>query len=202
MSHDPAMDSDVPNQFRRVSYSKQIFFLFLSLAIGVAALAWMASPRSVVPFFSSSQSGLRLPAIEAAGWINGPPPDRDALVGKVVVIEVWASWCGPCRKNMPLLVKLHESFAGRDVVFIGLTGEGKGELAEVQKMIETFGVTWPNGWGAMRTTQSLEVDSIPALYVFGANGRLAWSSPDGGDVREVLEREVRKAGAKSNDKPS
>lgn len=202
MSQDPAMDSDVPNQFRRDSDSKQIFFLLLSLAIGVAALAWMASPRSLIPFFGSSLTGIRLPAIEAAGWINGPPPDRDALAGKVVVIEVWASWCGPCRKSMPQLVKLHEAFASRGVVFVGLTEEGKGELEEVRKMIETFGVTWSTGWAAVRTTQALEADSIPALYIFGANGRLAWSSPDGGDIREVLEREVRKAEAKSNDKSS
>ncbi len=202
MSHDPVMDPDVPNQFRRDSYSKQIFFFLLSLAIGVAAFAWMASPRSRLPFFGSSQSGLRLPAIEATGWINGLPPDRDALAGKVVVIEVWASWCGPCRKNMPHLVKLHEAFASRDVVFIGLTDEGKGELAEIRKVIETSGVTWSIGWGAMRTTLMLAVDSIPALYVFGADGRLAWSSPDGGDIRTVLEHEVRKAEAKANDKSS
>ena len=202
MSNDPVMDSDFPNEFRRSSYSKQIFFLLLSLALGVAVLAWMLSPRSIVPFFGSSLTGIRLPAIEAAGWINGPPPDRDALAGKVVVIEVWASWCEPCRKNMPSLVKLHEAFANRDVVFVGLTEEGKGELREIRKVIESFGVTWSVGWGAVRTTQALEADAIPALYIFGANGRLAWSSADGGDIRNVLEREVQKAVAKSNDKPS
>ena len=202
MSHDPLMDSDVPNQFRRDSYSKQIFFLLLGLAIGVVALAWMLSPRSFVPFFGSSLTGIRLPEIEAAGWINGPPPTRDALAGKVVVIEVWASWCEPCRKNMPTLVKLHEAFANREIVFVGLTEEGKGELAEIRKVIETSGVTWSIGWGAMRTTLMLAVDSIPALYVFGANGRLVWSSLDGGDIRTVLEHEVRKAEAKANDKSS
>ncbi len=202
MSHDPLMDSDFPNQFRRNSYSKQILFLLLSLAIGVAALAWMLSPRSFIPFFGSSLTGIRMPAIEAAGWINGPPPDHDVLVGKVVVIEVWASWCGPCRENMPSLVKLHKAFENRDVVFVGLTEEGKGELGEVQKVIESNGVTWSVGWGAVRTTQALEADAIPALYIFGANGRLAWSSPDGGDIRNVLEREVQKAESKSNDKPS
>lgn len=202
MLPEPVMDSEFPNQFRRSSYSKQIFFLFLSLAIGVVALAWMLSPRSFIPFFGSLLTRMQMPAIEAAGWINGPPPDQNALAGKVVVIEVWASWCGPCRKSMPALVNLHEAFANRAVVFVGLTEEGKEELAEVQKVIDSFGVTWSVGWGAVRTTRALEADAIPALYIFGANGRLAWSSADGGDIHSVLEREVQKVEAKSNDRPS
>ena len=202
MSHDPAMDPDFPNQFRRPSSSTRVFWSLLGLAVSVAALAWVASPRSNLPFFASLESELLLPKIDAAGWINGPAPRPEDLRGKVVVIEVWASWCGPCREKMPQVVKLHEDYASRGVVFVGLTGEEETGLADIRKAIDRFGVTWPNGWGAMSTIHTLEAERIPVLFVFGANGRLAWYSPRGGDIREVLERELEKANTKSNSKPT
>lgn len=202
MSQDPTMDPDYPNQFRTGGQSKQVFWILLGLAVTLAALAWAASPRTELPFFAKSEPGLWLPSIDAAAWINGPPPRPQDLRGKVVVIEVWASWCGPCREKMPHVVKLHADYASRGVVFLGLTAEEESEVPEIRKMIDKFGVTWPNGWGAMSTIQSLEAEMLPTLYIFGADGKMAWYSPHRGDVRQVLERELERAKAPSNGKPT
>ena len=202
MSQDPTMDPDFPNQFRPASQSKQFFWILLGLAVTLAVMAWAASPRTDLPFFAKSEPGLWLPSIDAAAWINGPPPRPQDLRGKVVVIEVWASWCGPCREKMPHVVKLHADYASRGVVFLGLTAEEESEVPEIRKMIDKFGVTWPNGWGAMSTIQSLEAEMLPTLYIFGADGKMAWYSPHRGDVRQVLERELERAKAPSNGKPT
>lgn len=202
MSNDPMMDPDVPNQFSTGSLSKRVFLILLGLAITVSCLAWIASPRRSRSVVGESGPEMWLPELSVGGWINGPPPRWQEMRGKIVVIEVWASWCGPCRQKMPHLVKLHEAYSSRGVVFLGLTGEGKDELDEVRKMIDTFGVTWPNGWDAIPTIQLLECEMLPTLYVFGPEGRMVWYSPYGGDVRKVLEIELQKLEAKSNAKPT
>jgi thiol-disulfide isomerase/thioredoxin len=202
MSREPSMDPDVPNQFQTGTPSKQVFWILLGLAVTLTVLAWAASPRSHRPIFSPDEPGLWLPIIDAAGWLNGPPPRQQDLLGKVVVVEVWASWCGPCREKMPHMVKLYEDYASRGVIFLGLTGEEEQELVEVKKAIDQFGIKWPNGWGATPTIQALEAEMLPTLYIFGADGRMAWYSPHRGDVRKVLERELEKAKALSNNKPT
>src|SRR6188768_1923317 len=65
------------------------------------------------------------PEIRVAGWLNGPGPTADDLKGKVIVLDAWAYWCNPCRAAAPELVKLYDSYKGRGVVFLGLTGEGQ-----------------------------------------------------------------------------
>lgn len=202
MSQDPAMDPDFPNQFRIGRPSKQIFWIFSGLAVTLVVLAWAASPRSDRPFFKRDETALWLPNIDAVAWVNGAAPREQDLRGKIVVIEVWASWCGPCQEKMPHVVKLYEEYASRGVVFLGLTPEEESELPEIRKMIAKYGVKWPNGWGAMGTIQALEAEMLPMLYVFGTDGKMVWYSPHRGDVRQVLERELEKAKAPSNGKPT
>src|ERR1041385_5072692 len=67
--------------------------------------------------------------------------------GKVTVINLWATWCGPCRQEIPELVKLNKEFHSRGVEMIGLSTEDPGASAEkVRKFIQDFQIDYRIGW--------------------------------------------------------
>jgi cytochrome c biogenesis protein CcmG, thiol:disulfide interchange protein DsbE len=89
----------------------------------------------------------RLPALkEEGGWV-----ELEALRGRVVVVNFWASWCPPCRREIPLLEELHREL-GPEVVVVGLN-EDVDPAAGRRFLRELGGVTYPNaaGRGALRS---------------------------------------------------
>ncbi len=90
--------------------------------------------------------------------------------GKPVVVNVWASWCGPCRVETPLLERAAKSY-GADVQFIGVASRDERRPAE--QFIDRFGVSYPNlidTTGEIR--RFLGVRGLPTTYVFDRRGRL------------------------------
>lgn len=194
MPHDPHMDPDIPNQFQRTSRAGPVFFGLLLLAVAVTAISWLGRP-------GKRDGSLRphgpAPKIAAAGWVNGEAPTPESLTGKVIVIDVWATWCQPCRDALPHMVELHEKFSDRGVVFIGLTDEGAGKLEAIQSVLRRAGARWPNGWGARQTIQDLGAEYLPSVYVIGTNGQIRWTSDDRGELSEVLEQLLKSADSRS-----
>ena len=90
--------------------------------------------------------------------------------GKPVVVNVWASWCGPCRVEAPLLQRAAARYRG-DVVFIGV--DSKDDIAAGRGFLDRFGISYPNvfdGSGAIRAALSLQ--GFPTTYIFNRQGEL------------------------------
>ena len=88
--------------------------------------------------------------------------------GQPVVVNVWASWCAPCRTEMPLLEEAAEQYAGR-VTFLGLASED--DPAAARAFLDDVGVRYPNVFdrtGEVRVAIGLDV--YPTTYFFGADG--------------------------------
>jgi thiol-disulfide isomerase/thioredoxin len=95
--------------------------------------------------------------------------------GKVMVINLWATWCGPCRLEIPDLVMLHNEFHSRGVEVIGLSTEDPDASAEkVRKFIQDFQIDYRIGWAPAEVSVPLMQgrQAIPQIFVISPDARI------------------------------
>ncbi|MET9572734.1 TlpA family protein disulfide reductase [Streptomyces virginiae] len=130
---------------------------------------------------STAAKGERTEAPKLDGeTVDGKTLDTTALKGKVVVLNVWGSWCPPCRAEAPSFAKVSKELAdaGKDVVFVGVNvrDNSKQNAASFE---ETFGITYPSlydpdGKLLLRFPKgSLHPNAIPSTLVLDREGRIA-----------------------------
>ena len=106
---------------------------------------------------------------------SGDPIKLANYSGKVLVLNLWATWCGPCRMETPELVKLHKEFQSRGVEMIGLSTEDPEASAEsVSDFIREYKVDYQIGWATREVAQTLMQgrSSIPQSFVIARDGRI------------------------------
>jgi len=95
--------------------------------------------------------------------------------GKVIVINMWAPWCGPCRREVPDYEKVRKEFTGRDVEFIALTTEDPiAARDKVQKFARDFHFGFRIGWADRETARALMNgrNAVPQTVVLGTDGHV------------------------------
>jgi thiol-disulfide isomerase/thioredoxin len=95
--------------------------------------------------------------------------------GKVIVINLWASWCGPCRREVPEYEKVRKAYAGREVEFIGLTVEDpRAAAGRVKKFLRDNSFSFRLGWADRETARTLMngEEGIPQTLVIDGDGRV------------------------------
>ena len=133
--------------------------------------------------------GQEAPDFEAT-TLDGDRISLSDLRGKVVLLEFWASWCGPCRPEVPYLKEVHAAYGGEDFQLIGISLDRSTE--ELRQFIEEHGMTWPQVQEEARWESELadlyNVSGIPRAYLIDREGRIAAK-----DLRKGrYEEEVRK----------
>ncbi len=108
----------------------------------------------------------------------------DSLRGKTVVLNFWASWCGPCRDEMPLLQQGSRRWQGKNVIFVGVNG--KDVRGDARKFIARYGVTYPNVYdGKGSTLGRYGVTGFPETYFIDKTGKVRYRIA--GPVREAAD---------------
>jgi len=120
--------------------------------------------------------GLLAVGSEAPDWelptAGGATLRLSSLRGRIVVLDFWATWCGPCKRAMPALERLHEAYAGRPVTVLGMNAFERGDAAAY---VRAQGYTYQTVLECDRVARRYGVSGIPALFVLDPEGRVAWT---------------------------
>lgn len=162
-------DGIVNNQ--RTAPAWVLVLLLLLAAATLFVLQWRR-PRPPDPL-----AGHALPPLDAAGWLNTDRPlADDDLRGKIVVLDFWASWCGPCAASLPHLVEFDRRYRQRGVVLVGLTDEPAARLDRIQRFLQRVdGVDWPVAYGAWMAFNATGIDALPTYVLYDRAGQAVWS---------------------------
>jgi thiol-disulfide isomerase/thioredoxin len=154
---------------------KQFFIAcLLLLATGVAA---HAQPKK----------GEKAPEI-AIPDVEGKTVKLSGLKGKVVLIDFWASWCGPCRKAMPGLRKLYATYKSKGFEIYGISlDERKGDWT---KAMGADKITWiqvnePGGWESA-TAKAWNIEHLPSSFLLDKEGKIVAVDPSEAQLKSLL----------------
>lgn len=97
--------------------------------------------------------------------------------GKVMLVNLWATWCGPCKSEIPELVKLHREFASKGFEIVGLSTENPtNSEASVKSFVEFFNMDYQVGWAppeiSLAFMQMTQRDAIPQSFIISRDGRV------------------------------
>jgi thiol-disulfide isomerase/thioredoxin len=144
-----------------------------------------------VALLVSAVSGLSLacdPGGRSAGAdIGKPAPSYTAVMqsgdsislastrGRVVLLNVWATWCHPCREEIPVLEKLHEVYGDSGLSVIGVSIDARGEERTITEFVERMGMTYPIWLDPDdRVSRLFFAIGVPSSYLIARDGTLLW----------------------------
>lgn len=102
--------------------------------------------------------------------LSGNTVDFKNFRGKIVFLNLWATWCGPCRSEMPSIQKLYEGMDKGKVSFVMLSLDDEQLSRRVKSFAERSGYTFPVYTNTGHLTEQLQVPSIPTTFVIDRDG--------------------------------
>ena len=142
-----------------------------STLVVMAALAVSAAFAQDPNAGLTALQGKSVPAFKMTD-IKGKSFTDKSLRGKVVVLDFWAMWCGPCKKASPVMQRLHEKYGKQGLVVIGAETMENGAPAGAKNYAKEHKYTYTFTSNNDAFTQALGIQAIPAFVIVGRDGKV------------------------------
>lgn len=165
----------------------------LALAAAVAAVA-TAACSSKTAEASCSTAKECLPDVSYEG-LNKEIVPRANLQGKVVVVNFWATWCGPCKKEIPAFNKVFTEYQSRGVMMLGVLFDNQVDDVGLLNFMSDYEMTYPVVRADRAVLEAYEYPrALPTTFVFDRGGKLIAEHKgpmSEADLRDVLDKQLR-----------
>lgn len=111
----------------------------------------------------------------AAQTMDGTPIALNDLRGQVVLLNIWATWCKPCREEIPALESLHRTYGARGLVVTGVSIDAHDDTVAISGFARELGASYPLWRDADdRVSSTFLAIGVPATYLIDRDGILRW----------------------------
>jgi thiol-disulfide isomerase/thioredoxin len=145
---------------------KRTILTFAAAALALGAISQGSNPLAKL-------EGKPAPAFKMTD-INGKVLTNQNLKGKVVLLDFWATWCGPCKAASPTMQALHKKYASKGLVVVGAnTFDGSDGKQKSVKYAKEHNYSYTFTYGNDQFASSLGIRGIPAFIYIGKDGKIA-----------------------------
>lgn len=154
--------------------NKPIILAGLCIAAAAAVLALTATRK---PFTSPNEATIAsAPPTPSPAWelkgVDGKPVKSSDFAGKVVILDFWATWCGPCRMEIPGFIELQKQYADKGLVVVGVSLDQDG-ASVVKSFMDKMGINYPVVLGDETIVNAFGgVEGIPTTFIIDRNGQI------------------------------
>jgi peroxiredoxin len=122
--------------------------------------------------------------------VSGTNVSLQSLRGKVVILDFWASWCGPCIKTNRELVKIYKKYKAKGVEIYSVSIDANTE--KWKDAIKKQNLTWlqvndPGNWNSP-TARAWNIEAIPATYIIDKNGVIQYIDVEGKALKSAIDK--------------
>jgi len=150
--------------------------LFVALAVAALAVACEGKAPSDTHGPTVPGAGVGIAAPELAGkTVDGETFSLAELRGSVVLVNVWATWCGPCRQELPELRRLHHAHRDRGFTVVGISVDARRSMGPLRAMIDEYQLDYPMVFDPdQRAVEPLGIRGYPTSILVDRQGVVRW----------------------------
>jgi thiol-disulfide isomerase/thioredoxin len=134
--------------------------------------------------------------------LDGTQVDLKKMRGKVVLVDFWATWCGPCVAALPSLKSLYEKYLGQGCVVVGVSLDKKGDRKKLEAFVKARKLAWPQYLDETnehnRIAEEYGISGIPRALLFNKKGLLAEDMASGEKLEEMVKRLLAEGASKAS----